>query len=92
MSLSSTCANCDNLRGNQLPMMGFVYSCLHSGTVVPQHTVDEGDGTWLITFWRVPPSCPRGDRKKSEEKAPHDEWVQVKVTRKDGDLLEVVNV
>jgi hypothetical protein len=75
---SNTCAGCPNLVENRIAMNGLVYSCKHTGAVIPQNSVSKEDH-WQITFWRVPLPCPRTDTVKSETKAPAKDWVVVKV-------------
>ena len=68
-----TCFGCERLHIYSDKMIGAMGSCGENGFIVPQNM----DGVKkILTFWRVPRSCPLKEGVfKSAKPAPKKEWV-----------------
>ena len=68
-----TCGNCDKVRVTDVMGM-YIFGCSETGFVIPHEAIKE---TEKVTFWRIPPCCPRTDNEvfKSEKQAPRKEWI-----------------
>ena len=75
----NTCGKCPHVVKHTIRgMNASIIGCGKTGLVIPHHAkYDEG----VAVFWRVPPSCPRSDTKKSVRKAPKRDWVAIPISQ-----------